>query len=315
MEHSARIAISLQNVGVEDGEIHLESLTLAVPEGSCFALLGLPGSGKTTVVKALAGLARLRAGIGYIMNHPLQSQAVTNTPRIGILHQATRWPGRLTVSEIINMKAQHNQQDAGFLLDADLLAYFDLTHLQHTIWDHLSSSERVMVGLATLHLQNPEVLILDDPTSGLTGSECERILESISRLSSGRTTFFTTSRLSDVQAVATHTALLYAGSILSSGAVDTVFADPDSAIYRVGLSGDARIVYDHIQNLSWVRHIEAVQDDDKTEWTIAVAGDADAPNRLLRAIMADRSLKIQQFNLIRPRIDRFLDELKQTVTE
>lgn len=302
--------ISIRDVAAQSGDIRLQSITFDVPESSCFALLGLPDSGKTAVVKILAGLVTPESGTGYILNYALQDAQIVRDARIGLLHQSVNWPGSLTIAELIHLAAQHHPGLTNTSNTAELIALAGLNERQHVKGDRLTAAERQLAGLITLYIHDPGVIILDSPTSGLSARERQTVLQLIARIGQGRTVFFTSTHLSDAQQIASHAAVLHHGSILTQGTVETVFSRPDTTVFNVVLLGDTHFVFDQLKNLAWVSDITATTDGKYTEWTIWLRDEADASSHLLRAVLADRGLQVVQFNQIRPRIDHFLKELE-----
>lgn len=303
----SKMVISLQDARILERSVELKSVTLDVPELSCFALLGLPNQGKTTLIKTLAGLVPLRAGTGRVLNHSLQQSTIHRDPAIGFLHQGANWSNSLTVLEIIQLTA-HDTPTTDI---ERLLALAGLGERRNTSAEQLSLRERQLVGLITLCLGNPSVLILDEPAGRLPPDERRAILDFIDHIRAERTIFFTTSMVSDAQQIASHVALLGDNTIITQGQTDAILTRPATTVFQVVLQGDVELVYEHLRNLAWVAEITQIHEGERTTWTLWLHDGEEAPTHLLRAILADRSLKVEQFNQIRPRIDGVLDELRR----
>lgn len=304
-------AITLNDVDIKGEHVCLNSMSFNTAGTACFALLGLQRSGKTTVVKTLAGLIRPAAGTGHILDYSLGDPQIMRDPRIGFLHQATHWPANLTVDDIINLAILHNPASP-VIADVDrLVDLAGLAQRRGVYGSHLTPEERQRVGLIALHLRNPQLLILDDPADSADPEERRLALELIARIGVGRRVFFTTSRLTDVQQIADRVAVLHDGMIMVQDSTATLFTLPDTAVFRVMLDGDTQIVYEQLNNLVWVRHLVERSHNNQTEWTLWLDDTGNTPSSLLRAILTDRRLKIMEFTRIRPRLDRFLDELQQ----
>lgn len=203
---------------------------------------------------------------------------------------------------------------SGYMLGRKLEAQFtaDTRDIGSLRRSGVVDADDIVDQLVALQNHNPRLVVLDDLLQGLRDDERQRVIDCIQQVSAGRTLIFTTASLRDVHDIATHVALIHAGYIMTQGTTDTIFQAPDTAHYRVVLLGDASIVYDTIRTLTWIRHIEAVHQGEKTIWHIRLIDEADAPTRLLRAILADRSLKVLQFNQLQPRIADFLAGLPQS---
>ena len=307
MQPPTETLIALHDIAVSGTETVLDSLQLEVPEGSRFAVLGLPGSGKTTLVKVLGGLVSTIRGSGHILGHRLGDPRITTDARIGFLHQSVIWHGGLTVYEMLSllMRQYSSQQSV-----VDLAALAGLTERLDSCVATLSPGERHCLGLAALHMKNPELMILDDPAVDVTDAERTRILDLLAQISADRTLVFTTSKLADAKRLATHVALLHQGTIQALGTTEEILSNPEATIFLVVLSGDASIVYESVRDLAWVKDIQVSGAGNTTRWTIALLEGEATPTSLLRAIMADRSLDILQFQQLRPRIDYLLADLE-----
>lgn len=308
MQPPTETLIALHDIAVSGPETALDSLRLEVPEGSRFAVLGLPGSGKTTLIRALAGLVPIIKGSGHILDYPLGDPRITTDGRIAFLHQGMIWHGGLTVHEMLSLlMRQHPSRESV----ADLAALASLTQRLESLVAGLTAGERQRLGLVALHIRNPTLLILDDPAFEVADAERTRILDLLTRISADRTLVFTTSNLADVRRLTTHVALLHQGTIQALGTTEEILSNPEATIFRVVLSGDASVVYESVHNLAWIKDIQVSGAGNTIVWTIALLEGEATPTSLLRAIMADRSLLILQFQQLRPRIDHLLTELEQ----
>lgn len=82
-----------------------------------------------------------------------------------------------------------------------------------------------------------------------------------------------------------------------------MFTHPNAAVVRIVLEGDTYIVYNEISTLSWIVHLEAITEGDRSIWTIAIQGDRETPADLLRIVLADRRLQVIEYRLIRAPAD------------
>lgn len=304
--------LSLNDITLRVGHMSLESLSLDTAGAACFALLGLPQSGKSSLIKMLAGLIPPVSGKGRILGYNLGDPQMMLDPRIGFLHQATHWPGNLTIDEVIRMTLLR-QPDSPFLGDVDwLISRAGLEERRAVPGARLTPIERQRAGLIMLHLCNPQVLILDAPAESDDAEERRLALDLVAYAGRGRSVFFTTSRLADVQAVADKVAVLHHGTIIAQGDSADLFALPHTAIFQVVLRGNTRLVFEQLRSVAWVSRIIERDTGDRREWTLWLHDEGDTPSHLLRAILADHGLKVMEFHQIRPRLDTFLAELGQS---
>ncbi len=307
---SGRYSILLHDIAIRDFDSHFHALNLAVPHGSRYALLAAPRAGKTSVVRLLAGLIQPNHGVGELLGMPLHRVHTLAPETVGFLHQHPNWAGSLTVADVLQLAAEHPQCEAL----ASAAAFFDLQEALRFRIDRLSIGQRRRVGLALLQLRGTTLLILDDPIAGLAEDERQMMLRYIRLMSDGKTLFFTTSRLDDVQDLATHLGVLHEGTIIAEGSVPDVLAHPQASIYRVIIRGDASIVHANIVNLSWIHALDVTHDHESTQWLVAVTDTAENPTHLLRTILADRELQILQFSQVRPGIAHMLAQVQSLVS-
>lgn len=302
--------ISLHDVNIQRNDVALDAITFDVPESSCFALFGLPGAGKTTIVKALAGLVRINEGTAYVLDNPLHGSQITRISNMSLLHQGVNWSDTLTMSEFIRL----SEVDFDFTVVEEALKRYKLYERKHVLGYHLTPAEKQLVGLIVTCLQDTDLVVLDAPTQGIQLSRRSDVIDIMAQLNTSRTVFFTTSRLEDLRDIASHVAILSDGRILAHGSVESILSRPESIIYHVGLYGDTQVVGKHIRDIAWVNHLQESVVGDRTDWMIWLNDGDDAPTHLLRAVLADRNLKIEHFNQVRPRLDHFLNQVTQVTS-
>lgn len=185
----------------------VDSLTMRVPRGSVFAFLGRNGSGKTTTIRMLLGLLHPTRGRSSILGEDSRDLSPATRGRIGYMsesHSVYEW---MTV-------AQAGYYQSRFYpawntrIFAAIIDHFGLSPEAAT--RRLSRGERAGLSLALTLAPQPEVLVLDDPALGLDPVARRSLLESMIQVTraSGRTIFFSSHLLDDVERVADHVAVL-----------------------------------------------------------------------------------------------------------
>jgi ABC-2 type transport system ATP-binding protein len=208
-------AISLNNiyVPIRNDKTSQNAITFDVLHGNHFALLGLPKTGKSTIVKVLAGLVKVASGTGFVLDYALEDPHILNVPSIGFLHQEINWSGSLTVKDIFQLAARQYQQLDHHLME--LVKIAGLQEKQHVPIKSLSVKERQLVGLVSLGIQDLDIMIMDDPADNLNGKDRTDVLDFLAYIARDKTLFFTTSHLDDVHHCATHVAILQDGVIIA----------------------------------------------------------------------------------------------------
>ncbi len=172
----------------------VSNLDLAVPAHSISAFLGPNGSGKTTTIRILLGLARPSAGEGYVLGCSISDEAaaVAVRLRIGYAGEDKRLYGYMTVRELLDFVRpiypnwDHDRELA-------LHSRFDLPFDQKC--KSLSKGMRTKLALLVALSRRLELLILDEPSEGLDPAAAEQLLESmVEAAADGTTVFFSTTR-------------------------------------------------------------------------------------------------------------------------
>ena len=205
--------IRLDNVTKRFGsQLALDRVSLDVPAGSVFALLGENGAGKSTAIKLMLGLIEPDAGRAEVMGLDSARQGVEVRRRIGYVAERPTLYEWMTVHEI-------GWFAAGFYGGAYLPNYLKLTEqfqlpAAKKLAD-LSKGMRAKVALALAMGHDPELLILDEPTSGLDTLVRREFLESmVERAASGKTVFLSSHQIGEVERVADIVAILRGGELI-----------------------------------------------------------------------------------------------------
>ena len=202
------------------GKIALDSLSLSVPTGAIFALLGDNGAGKSTAIRILNGLTPPDRGYAQILGHDVWKDAAELRRRIGYVPERPKFYDWMTVQQI-------GWFTSGFQGDGYLNRYLDLTK-QFLLepgarLSVLSKGQYAKVGLALALAINPEVLILDEPTSGLDLLVRREFLASMVRLSGeGRTILICSHQVAEIERIASHVAFLHAGTVLLTAPLESL---------------------------------------------------------------------------------------------
>ncbi|WP_318217906.1 ATP-binding cassette domain-containing protein [Streptomyces sp. SCL15-6] len=197
----------------------LRGLDLAVAEGTVCGLLGPNGAGKTTAVRLLTTLLRPDAGSARIAGHDLVREAAAVRRRIGVTGQYASVDGDLTGRQNLRLFARlHRVRDASARA-AELLDRFGLTEAADRPASTLSGGMRRRLDLAASLIRRPEVLFLDEPTTGLDPASRNQIWDAVRALKEdGTTVVLTTQYLEEADRLADDIALVDRGQVAHTGA-------------------------------------------------------------------------------------------------
>jgi len=199
----------------------LDDVALDVPRGVVFGLVGENGAGKTTLIKHLMGLLRAESGTVRVLGGDPVTQPVEVLSRIGYLSEDRDLPDWMRIGELLNyLRAFYPTWDVS--LAEQLRKDFDLDAGARI--KGLSQGQRARVGLVGALAYRPDLLVLDEPSTGLDPIVRRDILAAIIRTiaDEGRTVFFSSHLLDEVERVADSVALIDRGRIVLSGPLDEI---------------------------------------------------------------------------------------------
>jgi ABC-2 type transport system ATP-binding protein len=201
----------------------LADVRLAVPRGGVFGLVGVNGAGKTTLIRHVLGLLRAREGTVRVFGRDPAADPAGVLGRVGYLSEEPDLPGWMRVRELLRYtRAFYPTWDPAFA--EELRAAFGLDPAARV--KHLSKGQRARAGLVLALAHRPELLVLDEPSSGLDPIVRRDILAAVIRTvaDEGRTVVFSSHLLHEVERVADRVALIDRGRVVFSGGLDHIKA-------------------------------------------------------------------------------------------
>ncbi len=199
----------------------LKNVTLHVPEGCVFGLVGENGAGKTTLIKHLLGALKPQQGSVRIFGKDPVADPVGVLAEVGYLSEDREMPTWMRIRELLRyIRAFYPKWDPDYA--EELREVFRLDPGAKI--KHLSRGERALAGLLIALAHRPKVLVLDEPSSGLDPLVRRDILGAIVRTvaDEGRTVFFSSHLLDDVERVADHVAMIADGEVVLSDRLDVI---------------------------------------------------------------------------------------------
>jgi len=197
--------------------VAVDDVDLRVPRGSVYGFLGPNGAGKTTTIRMLLALIRPHAGGVYLFGRPLRKYRIELMRRVGALVETPALYPHLTGRENLELTRRLVGVRRGQIERA--LATVRLRDIADRRVKGYSTGMRQRLALALALLNDPELLILDEPTNGLDPAGIREMRELIPRLPKehGVTVFLSSHMLSEVEQVATHIGIVGRGRLLFQG--------------------------------------------------------------------------------------------------
>lgn len=203
------------------GKTALHDVTFRATAGQVHGLVGANGAGKTTFIKHLLGLLRATGGTVRVFGLDPVRDPVGVLSRVGYLSEEHDLPEWMRIDELMSYtQAYHPSWDAKYA--RELLDTFALDPAKKI--KELSKGMRAQAGLIAAVAHRPELLILDEPSSGLDAMVRRDILDAIVRAvaDDGRTVIFSSHLLDEVERMSDHVTLLQQGRVMVSGELDDV---------------------------------------------------------------------------------------------
>jgi ABC-2 type transport system ATP-binding protein len=210
--------------------VALDGVSLSVDEGEIFALVGPNGAGKTTLVRALTGTTNVDGEVDLFDTDP---QAIDGE-RLGLLPQSFDPPDRLTATELLSYYGglYDDPEPVSDLLDAVGMADDADTH-----YESLSGGQQRRTCVATALVNDPDLLVLDEPTTGIDPAGRRQLWTLLEGLAAeGTTIFITTHYMEEAEELADRVGLLADGELIALDTPATLVSDygGDSLLYIDG---------------------------------------------------------------------------------
>ena len=246
------------NVVVRDlwkryGEVEaVRGVSFAIEPGEIFGLLGPNGAGKTTTVECLVGLREPDAGELEICGLDARRQPGEVKQKVGVALQTTALPDKITPREALRLFGSFYRDRVE---PAVLLERFALVEKAEARFDTLSGGQRQRLALALAFVNRPQLVLLDEPTTGLDPQSRRELQAEIRRMKQdGCTVLLTTHHLDEAEQLCDHIAIVDQGRIVATGAPRDLIAQ-SSSLQLVTLVTARPLAQEHLARLAGVRDL------------------------------------------------------------
>ena len=199
----------------------VEDLDLRVPEGSVFALIGANGAGKTTVIRLLMNILRADRGQAAVLGTPSERLEPRDFQRIGYVSESQKLPERLSLAHYFEyLRSLYPAWDRA--LETQLCAQFELPSTRKI--RHLSHGMRMKALLVGALAYRPQLLVLDEPLSGLDTLVRDEVVNGLLQQAADTTIVISSHELAEIESFTTHVAFMQNGRLLLQEAIEDLQA-------------------------------------------------------------------------------------------
>ncbi len=229
-------------------------LDIDVPSGSIYGFLGPNGAGKTTTIRMLMGFIKPDTGYFELFGRNIKFGDTSHREKVGFLPDVPSYYKYMTGREFLELCARFQKSDI-----KQIPALLEKTGLAKAMNRKVASYSRGMkqrLGVAQALVNDPDILILDEPVSALDPVGRKEILDILASLKGGKTIFFSTHILSDVERICDHAAIINEGKLMLEGTMDDIAALGGSGkiVFSLDVEGDR--LSGHLKRADWVKSFE-----------------------------------------------------------
>jgi len=263
------MSIEVKNISKSYGaQKALNDISFSVNKGEIVGFLGPNGAGKSTLVKILTTYIEADKGTAIVNGFDAKSQQLNVQKSIGYLPEHNPLYLDLYVREYLEFNAAIYKISKEKI--DEVIQLTGLTPEAHKKIGQLSKGYRQRVGLATALLHDPEVLILDEPTTGLDPNQLVEIRELIKNIGKDKTVFLSTHIMQEVEAICDRVIIIKKGVIVADNKLQQIFSSENDQVIEVEF--DFKIESEFIEKLPDLKSYENIHD---MQWQLVFNSDKD----------------------------------------
>lgn len=305
MNNAGQLAIETTDLVKEFGsQKAVAGNSLSVPKGSVFGFLGPNGSGKTTTIRMLLGLAEVSSGEIKLLGNPIPKALDTALPKVGALVEGPAfYPYMSGRNNLMRMDAADRNSDSktrAKRVDA-ALDRVGLTNAASKKVHAYSLGMKQRLGLANALLKPRDLLILDEPTNGLDPQGTREVRNLIRSLAAeGITIFLSSHLLSEIEQLCSHVAVMTAGNIVAQGSLAELRSHGQSRLIVRVDQVDLAVELLQARGFSKIK----VSGD-----LLVAPASADTDVAALNELLVKKKIKVSEIRIEHPSLEEYFVEL------
>lgn len=244
----------------QNRQIALNDVTLRLEPGTVLGLLGHNGAGKTTLVRLILGLHRPTAGWARVFGEVMTANAAHLRRRIGYIPTNPQFPPGMTpityldyIARLFGIPGEVRKPRL-----ASLIRAVDLLNVSGDRIDGFSNGMTARLAVATSLINEPDLLIWDEPTHGLDPEARRSMLDLIKTMAREKTLIVSSHNLSDIDEVCNHAAVLSRGHLIYFGSLQDLKGRMKRNHYELDLEGDQKAITKALQTIKGLSEFKMV---------------------------------------------------------
>ncbi len=296
------MSIEVQNISKNYGtQKALDNVSFSVKKGEIVGFLGPNGAGKSTLMKILTTYINADEGVANVNGHDVNSDQKAVQQSVGYLPEHNPLYLDLYVREYLAFNA--DVYKVGKSRIEEVITLTGLTPESHKKIGQLSKGYRQRVGLATALLHNPDVLILDEPTTGLDPNQLVEIRELIKNIGKDKTVFLSTHIMQEVEAICDRVIIINHGKIVTDTKLEKLVSEDTTQVIEVEF--DKVVSGELFEQLS---HIKSFVNTANNIWELTFTTEKDM-RPVVFDFAHDNGLKTLQLNLKNKNLEAIFREM------
>ena len=307
-----RPMIQVENLTKNFGEVRaLDGLNLQVAPGVIYGFLGPNGAGKTTTLRILSGLARTDGGQATIMGARVRLHDRYQLAKIGVLPEEPAFYGWMTAKQYLRDFTAPlysiYSEEAGSRT-SKTLEVVGLAHAADRRIQGFSRGMRQRLGLAQALIHKPQVLLLDEPVSGLDPAGRKDVLELIYNLRGATTVLLSTHILADVERICDLVGIIDEGRMVVEDEREILLRRYARPLIELEVDNDIESWVEKLRQMPFIEHIET-----RNQTLRLQVRKIEVARRELMRLLAEEEVRVRRFEIMRPSLEDVFLQLTNQV--
>jgi ABC-2 type transport system ATP-binding protein len=286
--------LSIQNISKTFGSVQaVKDLSLTVEKGEVFGLLGHNGAGKTTTIECILGIKKIDSGSVSLLGMEPNQNRKELFSRVGVQFQESAYQERIKVHELCGL---FTALYANPLSYKELLAEFGIMEKEKAYVSSLSGGQRQKLTVVLALIPDPEILFLDELTTGLDPQARREMWAYIRKLKEmGKTIFMTTHYMEEAETLCDRVGLMKKGELAALGT-------PRELVDSCNLDHHITITTDQ-ENLDFLKQMQGIRDITKLQNSFEIRTSPDTSLLAVIRNLDERKINIHTLNMRTPNLD------------